>query len=217
MRTSQEPARSRKFVTAGWPAQGPNSSHANNQHTSPDMLFYGPKDAFAWVGNTFGNNSDFSKITAEVDGPSLESQKASSAATHPLDRKTATHWSDLMSYQQAIDSETHHIQHLPLDRLLTDTMVAQIVAQNQYVTLTLEIVAFAVQNSGVLVGVGQTGTPAELHTLAGYDMGNAIANPKKLYDGGAVLLTGTDSVGNIGAVDHPFGISLHHEIGYLVA
>lgn len=198
------------FISAGYPAVCPGTSHATWGKTPADQLFYN-KSEKAWVDAVFTNQSNFLKITAEQNGPSLESQQKLVAETHALGKQTMTHASELWTYQYAIDSKTDGIQHVPLGDNITTEMVQRIIAQAQTVTPTIYITQAAANNPTILVFLGMTASPNT-------DAANAVRdqarnNLKTLYEGGVTLLAGTDAVGQISSdIDLPFGLSLHQEL-----
>ncbi|KAF3034940.1 hypothetical protein E8E11_001239 [Didymella keratinophila] len=54
-------------------------------------------------------------------------------------KQTMTHASSVLGYEQAVKSMTDGIQHVPDDGLLSDAIIAQIKAQNQFVTPTINV------------------------------------------------------------------------------
>jgi imidazolonepropionase-like amidohydrolase len=204
------------FITAGTPAQGPNSCHANSMHTPDNLLFHGVWEAESAVSYSFGNGSDFYKITAEENGPSTESMIAIVQNCHSQGKQSMAHSSILSAYQQSIAARVDGIQHVPLDGLINDTMAQTILAQNQTVTPTLYIATQAISNPGILsiigCGSGSTNNPSAFEQSLSFAKQNAAI----LHRNGVTLIAGTDSVGNAGDFVVPMGSSLHEELQNLV-
>jgi imidazolonepropionase-like amidohydrolase len=205
------------FITAGTPAQGPDSCHANTSHTPDDLLFHGPWEAESSVSYSFGNGSDFYKITAEVNGPSTESMIAIVQNCHDQGKQSMAHSSILSAYQQSIAARVDGIQHVPLDGLINDTIAQTILAQNQTVTPTIYIATQAINNPGVLsiigCGSGSTNDPVVFEQALSFAQQNAAI----LHRNGVTLIAGTDSVGDAGDFVVPMGSSLHEELQNLVS
>lgn len=64
------------YFTAGQPAMGPNSSHANNAHAQLSSLIWEPSQAPSFVHDVFSNGSDWFKVVSELHGPDLATQTA---------------------------------------------------------------------------------------------------------------------------------------------
>lgn len=203
------------FITAGTPAQGPGSCHATNQNTPDDLLFHGPQDIDSSVAYTFGNGSDFYKITAEVNGPSTESMIGIVRACHDAGKQSMAHSSIVSAYNQSITARVDGIQHVPLDGLITDEMAQTILQQDQTVTPTIFIATQALTNPGVLgiIGCGSSSTDASAFEKA---LDNAKQNAALLWRNNVTLIAGTDSVGDVGNFTVPMGSSLHEELQNLV-
>lgn len=203
------------LLTAGIPAIGPNSTHAElYQAQTPGgkftNLFYGPSQAPAAVAFAFGNGSDFYKIIAEVNGPSEQSQMALVQSTKAFNKQSMTHASYLEAYMQAIASKTDGIQHLPQDGLLNQSMVAAILANGQFVTPTMTVFQYEYSEPAILHGLD---TPKN----ASEQLDWVLENARMLYDAGVPLLAGTDSIGDMEPTyDFPFGLTLHQELQNLV-
>lgn len=208
------------FISAGLPAIGPNSSHATWQKLPPDQLFYSPYQAPYAVAAAFGNGSDFYKITAETNGPSVASQIKLVHDCHARHKQSMTHASDFISYQQAIISGTDGIQHIPSDQLITKDMIASIIKQGQSVTPTINIFKAALMNPEILNFLGEIpGNSTNASDLAANfakNLTTVIQNVNALHKAGVTILAGTDAVGEMGLFNVPLGMSLHLELQNLV-
>lgn len=197
---------------AGQPAQGPNSTHAIHFNTPLDRLIYGPWQAESWANQVFGNGSDYLKITAEINGPSLETQISLVNETHKHGKKSMTHAALLEYYEQAILSKSDGIQHAPGDGTLNSTMLDLMIAQHQFATPTMEIARLMLTirktNPSVAESFGVTAN--ETYALW---KSNVVA----MHKAGVPILAGTDSAGAKGLNVSAFGWSVHVELENLVS
>ncbi|KAK2599040.1 hypothetical protein QQS21_005507 [Conoideocrella luteorostrata] len=204
------------FYRAGRSAVGKNSSHEKQDPARPkDTLIYPTTNVTEFTQWQFGNGSDYMKITAEVNGPSTQQQIEMVKTAHcQYHKQTMTHASSVYAYQQAVESVTDGIQHVPDDGILSDAIIRQIKKQGQFVTPTLNVFKYSYGNAAlqrffsVIPGSNRT-------------LGHAEVNARRLYEGGVPLIAGTDAVGTRsipgGAfVDMPFGLTLHFELQNLV-
>ncbi|KAK6062542.1 Adenine deaminase 2-like protein 2 [Seiridium cupressi] len=188
MRISQGLA---SFIHAGRSAVGNGSLHEKQDPTRPqDTLIYPDTDVAQWTSWQFGNVSDFMKITAEVNGPSTQQQTGIVRLTHSqYQNQTMTHASEIAGYDQAVDSMTDGIQHVPDDRIIDAATIQKILEQGQFFTPTL--------------------------TCSNRTLDHAQTNAQLLYEAGVPLIAGTDSVGSLDmndtTVSVPSGLTLHHE------
>lgn len=197
---------------AGHPAQGPNSTHAIHFKTPPENLIYGPSQAQSFADQVFGNGSDYLKITAEINGPSLETQTDLVAETHKHGKKSMTHAAFLEYYEQAIMSKSDGIQHAPGDGTLSSTMLELMISQRQFATPTMEVarlmLAIRQYNASVAESFGVT--PNETYALW---KSNVVA----MHEAGVPILAGTDSAGVVGLNVSTFGWTVHMELENLVS
>jgi imidazolonepropionase-like amidohydrolase len=197
------------IFTSGVAAVKPNSTHAQLFHAPGNPLISSPDQAPQFVLNVFNNGSDYMKIVSESNGFNQATHNALVAATHALGKQSMTHAADLASYKVAIASKSNGLQHIPFDTPLTEDMAAQILAQNQYVTPTLNIgkvVSQSPELASFLSSGGQT-----LSYAAGE------AGVKVLQRANVSILAGTDGISSIPGVDDPLGLTLHWELENLVA
>ncbi|OQU99900.1 hypothetical protein CLAIMM_05472 [Cladophialophora immunda] len=193
------------IFTAGLPAIGPGSDHARQHNLTSSQTIHNASQAQEWVSWAFNNGSDYMKITAEGNGPDQQTQDAIVQDVHRLGKKSMTHASLLQYYQQAIESKTNGIQHTVSDAHMTDKMISQILANNQYITPTM-IVFNRTLNS-----------TAALTALQGYANTNQSfalvqANVRAMHEAGVPLIAGTDSIGVNPPFNLPFGYTLHQEL-----
>ena len=214
--TSQEGHGLASVKRAGRSSVGINSSHARHEPTRPkDEFIYPNTSGKVFTEWQFGNGSDFHKITAEVEGPTLEQQIDMVKTAHgEFGKQTMTHAADVLAYQQAIASRTDGIQHVPDDGLITDAMIMRIKVQKQFVTPTLNVFEFGFR-SPVLQKY------FNIQANSNRSISHAETNSQRLYNAGVPLIVGTDSVGTLtmngSSVEVPFGLSVHFELQNLVS
>lgn len=196
------------YITAGYPAVGPNSSHSHG--LPPSRLITSPAEASAWVQDTFDNGGSYLKIVAELNGPDQATQNALVAAAHAIGRKSMTHAALHDYYVQAILSRTDGPQHVPTDGVLNDTMLQVMVAQNQFATPTMNVFRY------IFANINEFGpqVAAAINTTLAYEI--VQQNVRVLRARGIPILAGTDSV-PVGLFPFavPFGSCLHDELANL--
>ncbi|KAM0457427.1 hypothetical protein ACHAO4_003227 [Trichoderma viride] len=199
------------FISAGIPATGPGSQHSKTFNLTAPYLIYPNQNATEIVSYTFGNNSDFYKITAEVNGPSQSMQNALVDAVHNLGKLSMTHASDLNAWVQAAISGTNGIQHIPTNgRINASNILTVRKSSTTWSTPTMNIARYAFSNVELLTFTG--------HKVGGPDSyQNVYDNVKAIHAAGIPILAGTDSVGTVTAnISIPWGLSLHFELENLV-
>ncbi|KAJ4480067.1 hypothetical protein J3R30DRAFT_3656975 [Lentinula aciculospora] len=199
------------IIRSGLPAVGPNSPHSRLGNFSASQLLSPDSNITATVEYAFNNGSDFYKIIAEINGPTIEQQKELVEQVHALGRMTMTHASHPEFYLQAIESGTDGLQHIFSDGELDASTIARIKAhENMFVTPTMEVFRIAYAHpklAGLLQGPQGFGNT----TFA-----DIQKNVQKMLVAGVPLLAGTDSVGDIllqiTGASLPFGPTLHCEL-----
>lgn len=130
-------------------------------------------------------------------------------ARHKYNKQSMTHASAILSYHQAVVSNTDGIQHVPDDGILDNSTIKKILEQGQFVTPTINVFEFAYRNELFL---------QYFTVLAGSNrsLQHAEENAKLLYQHGVPLIAGTDSVGTLTkdgkSTEVPWGLSLHFEM-----
>ncbi|KAM0809598.1 putative Amidohydrolase-related domain-containing protein [Seiridium cardinale] len=196
------------FIHAGRSAVENGSLHERKDPTRPkDTLIYPDTDVAQWASWQFGNVSDFMKITAEVNGPSTQQQTEIVRLTHSqYQKQTMTYASETAAYDQAVDSMTDGIQHVPDDGIIDAATIQKILEQGQFATPTLNVFEYAYRDP-VLQQYFDV-QPGSNRTLD-----DAQTNAQLLYEAGVPLIAGTDSVGSLDmtgtTVSVPFDLTLH--------
>ncbi|KAH8171323.1 amidohydrolase family protein [Sarocladium implicatum] len=198
------------FKFASQSAVGYGSPHSETASRPNSTLIFPDTDVVQFAQYGFNNGSDYSKITAEIKGPTVQQQIDMIRVAHQqFNKQSMTHASAIMSYDQAVQSKTDGIQHVPDDGILDIDTIKRILDQNQFVTPTINVFEFAYRSKTleqyfkVIPGSNRSVEHAE-------------TNAKLLYDHGVPLIAGTDSVGmlskNNSTVQVPWGLSLHFEL-----
>ncbi|PNP46914.1 hypothetical protein TGAMA5MH_01867 [Trichoderma gamsii] len=199
------------FISAGIPATGPGSQHSKTFDLTAPYLIYPNQNATEVVSYTLSNNSDFYKITAEINGPSQSMQNALVDAVHNFGKLSMTHASDLNAWAQAAISGTNGIQHIPTNgRINVSNILTARKSSTTWSTPTMNIARYAFSNVDLLTFTG--------HKVGGTDSyQNVYDNVKAVHAAGIPILAGTDSVGTITAnISIPWGVTLHFELENLV-
>ncbi|KAL6886265.1 hypothetical protein HDV57DRAFT_490064 [Trichoderma longibrachiatum] len=199
------------FVSAGIPATGPGSQHSRTFNLTAPYLIYPDANSTEVVSYTFGNGSDFYKITAEANGPSQALQNSLVDAVHNLGKQSMTHAADLEAWTQAAISGTDGIQHIPTNgRINASNIMTVRKSPTRWSTPTMNIARYAFSNPVLLQFTG--------HQIGGPDSyQNVYDNVKALHAAGIPILAGTDAVGTIDAnISVPYGLTLHFELENLV-
>ncbi|KAF4455115.1 amidohydrolase protein [Fusarium austroafricanum] len=199
------------FFFAGAPAVGIDGAHAKTQpNRAKNTFIYPDTQVTEYTDWQFGNGSNYHKITAEVQGPSVQQQIEMVKTAHQQwQKQTITHAAAILSYNQSIISRTDGIQHVPDDGILTISVIAKIKAQGQFVTPTLNVFEYAYRDPILQQYFG-------IEPNSNRTIDHAETNARLLYEGGVPLIVGTDSVGTMkfkdGVSSIPFGLSVHYEL-----
>lgn len=202
------------FYSSGYSAVVPNSSHSQLAETipsinAPQYFIYNSSMCRGWVEDRIKTGSDYIKLVAEAYAPTMSQEEHNIIVqtAHEFGYWTMTHAATLDAYLTGIESRTDIIQHTPADALLSNQSIAQIVANGQLVTPTVNIFQYAQAAQAALHL-----TPAQVA-----DINQTVANNvKRMYDAGVPILAGTDGSTNAnGPAVIPFGLSLHQELELL--
>ncbi|EJD49050.1 hypothetical protein AURDEDRAFT_161988 [Auricularia subglabra TFB-10046 SS5] len=198
-------------LLAGVPAVGVNGRHAMMFKQAPhavDWLLAPQSDLANFVDWNFGNGSDFIKVVAQENGPTLAQQSEIVRRAHAHDRMVATHAVDLESYRVAVQSKADSVHHSVSDAPLSADIVQLMRAQGQVAVPTLVLTKLVKSHAplrAIFRGMAHPGA-----TLA-----QALANARALHAAGVPLLAGTDAVSLLG-ITLPHGITLQCELELLV-
>ena len=199
------------FKTAGQPAQGPGSQHAKMQNTPQSKLIWKPQQAPEYVKKVFDHDSDYLKITAEENGPNQATQNALVREAHARGKKVMTQAATYDYYRMAIESGTGGPQHIPFDRVLSNTTLDQMLAMNMFATPTMNLYRLLLPS----VGDWDPEFSKNINFTKAYDV--VQENVRNIYNHGIPVLAGTDSVlGSYYPVSLAFGQTLHEELQNLV-
>ncbi|KAF2168683.1 hypothetical protein M409DRAFT_65548 [Zasmidium cellare ATCC 36951] len=200
-----------KILSAGLAAVGLGSHHQQLSGLPADETINCTSEATDVVSRVFGNGSQYMKIVSELNGPTLDVQRAVVGQTHARGHQAMTHATEMYWYELAVSSGSDGLQHIPADRPLTTDVVIQLRKQSQFVTPTLNIFKLLDSEPGfVPFLLGSNTTNGSYAT--------AKQNARVLHRAGVPMLAGTDAIGNIGdgSITDPFGLTLHWELQHFV-
>ncbi len=209
--------RGRRGVTdirsAGIPATTPGTTHSKMPGRPESSLISGPAAAEGFVRDRIAEGSDYVKLIADVPGPDQATLDALVVAAHRQGRLTVAHAATLAPYRMALAAGADVITHTPLDAVLDDGTVAQLVAGGTVTVPTLTMMdAVARRFFGAGADPAADEEPSE-----GPGYHNARRSVQLLHEAGVPILAGTDANATAGApaaIAH--GESLHVELELLV-
>jgi len=197
--------------SAGIPATTSGSTHSHIPGFPSQGLVDSPYAASQFVDERIAEGSDYIKIIADIPGPDQRTMQALVAAAHDRGARTVVHATTTVTFAMAVDAGADMITHVPIDRALDPTVVAQMATAGTIAipTLTMmkgivETIAKAVANSGAPAGSGPNYEAARTTVAA-------------MYKAGIPILAGTDANSNPAVPFSPrHGESLHQELELLV-
>lgn len=189
------------ILTTTTPASAPGSSHGIiTAMIDPSLLIHNDSQVPAWVERQLAGGPDYAKLVAEVPGLSQKALTDLVNLVHQGGKMVSTHASTYQAYEQAIVAGTDHIQHVPMDKAVSQGMVTQMLSRGQTVTPTLTMMRNSDKNN-----------PAK------YNFKPAIESVTTIHKAGIPILAGTDSNTAPGVPAMvPFGSSMHDELENLV-
>jgi imidazolonepropionase-like amidohydrolase len=186
--------------TAGTPATGPHSHHAQLPHFPADGLVASPAEAASFVARRVADGVDYVKII--LDGPppaglSVDTAKAIVAEAHRNGLRVVAHAASVAAYRAAAAAGVDILTHVPMDGLLGQYDI-------QAITGALAVVPTLVMMEAMA-------------RAQGADYGAARENVRRLHQAGVRILAGTDANAAPGIPwSPPHGASLHRELELLV-
>jgi imidazolonepropionase-like amidohydrolase len=183
--------------SAGLPATTAGSAHSHLPGYPAGEFVEGPAAAARFVTDRIREGADYIKLIADVPGPDQETLDALVAAAHQHGKFTVAHAVSTAALDMALRAGVDMITHVPLDRPVTESATARIVAQGCVCIPTLTMMR----------GVAHAGPSYE----------SARDSVAKLHRAGVPILAGTDANTGPGIPFSPrHGESLHGELELLV-
>ncbi len=191
--------------SVGAPAVGPGGGHARIPGLPVDSIISTPDDARALVRARVAEGADFIKVVTERrggGGPDQQCIDALVEAAHAHGKVVIAHASVVGAVAMSQAAGVDVLTHAPIDAVLDDDAVAQIVDAGRVVVPTLTMMEGVVRN----VGRPQI------------DYRHARDSVAALHRAGVPVVAGTDANSSPGVpASVPHGSSLHHELELLVA
>ncbi|KAI0203085.1 hypothetical protein F4808DRAFT_51724 [Astrocystis sublimbata] len=197
------------LLSAGVAAIGNGTSNGALQPPA-DQLVYPDTDLPSLVSWAFGNGSDYYKLIAKPASLTQAQQDTLVSTAHGVFKwQTMTHASDIESFNQAVASRSDGLQHIPDDGILSNSTIAAIKRNHQFVTPTMNLFQYGYSNPAVLAFLGRTNGANASYV-------NVEENVRRLHGAGVPILAGTDAVGAVApGLELPFGSTLHDELRLL--
>jgi imidazolonepropionase-like amidohydrolase len=195
--------------SAGIPATTAGSSHSHLPGWPADEMVDGPTGAARFVSDRIAEGADYIKLIVDTPGPDQEILDALVAASHRHGKLTVAHAASTAAVDMALRAGVDMITHVPLDRPLTESTAARILAQKCVMIPTLTMMKGIVDR---VAAAQPEGVPA-----AGPSYESARDSVADLHRAGVPILAGTDANAGPGIPFSPrHGESLHDELELLI-
>jgi imidazolonepropionase-like amidohydrolase len=197
--------------SAGIPATTAGSAHSHLPGYPAGELVDGPAGAARFVADRIAEGADYIKLIADIPGPDQETLDALVATSHQHGKRTVAHAASTAAIEMALHAGVDMLTHVPLDRLLTESTAARILAQKCVSIPTLTMMKGVVDRSAAAAASQPAGEAAGLNYEA------ARGSVTELHRAGVPILAGTDANAGAGIPFSPrHGESLHDELELLI-
>jgi imidazolonepropionase-like amidohydrolase len=198
--------------SAGIPATSAGSSHSHLPGWPAEEMVDGPAGAAQFVTDRIAEGADYIKLIVDTPGPDQEILDALVAASHRHGKLTVAHAVSTAALDMALLAGVDMITHAPLDRPLTESTTARILAQGCVSIPTLTMMKGVVDRIAAVAASQPEGVPA-----AGPSYESARGSVAELHRAGVPILAGTDANAGPGIPFSPrHGESLHDELELLI-
>lgn len=194
--------RGKKMMTdirgCGLAATAPGSEHSRVPTMPPEALVASPSAAEEFVAARIKEGADYIKVVADVPGPDQETLNALVVAAHRCEKRVVAHAVTTIATSMAQIAGVDFITHAPIDGVMSNHEVSQMVKDNRVSIPTLVMMKGVTNRKGA-------------------DYSNCTETVAALHQAGVPILAGTDANKALGVpanVEH--GISLHEELELLV-
>jgi imidazolonepropionase-like amidohydrolase len=195
--------------SAGIPATTAGSSHSHLPGWPAEEMVDGTSGAARFVTDRIAEGADYIKLIVDTPGPDQEILDALVAASHLHGKLTVAHAASTAALDMALQAGVDMITHAPLDRPLTESTAARILAHRCIMIPTLTMM------KGIVARV--TAAQPEGVPAAGPSYESARDSVAQLHRAGVPILAGTDANSGPGIPFSPrHGESLHDELELLV-
>jgi imidazolonepropionase-like amidohydrolase len=197
--------------SAGIPATTAGSAHSRLPGYPAGELVDGPAGAARFVADRIAEGADYIKLIADIPGPDQETLDALVATSHRHGKRTVAHAASRAALDMALHAGVDMVTHVPLDRRLTESTAARILAQKCVSIPTLTMMRGIVDRSAAAAASQPKGVAAGLNYEA------ARGSVAELHRAGVPVLAGTDANAGPGIPFSPrHGESLHDELELLI-
>lgn len=197
--------------SAGIPATTAGSTHSHLPGYPAGEFVDSPADAARFVADRIAEGADYIKLIADIPGPDQETLDALVATSHQRGKRVVAHAVSTAALDMALQAGVDMITHVPLDRRLTESTAARIVAQKCVSIPTLTMMKGIVDRSAAAAASQAKGVAAGPNYQAARD---SVA---ELHRAGVPILAGTDANAGPGIPFSPrHGESLHEELELLI-
>ncbi len=198
--------------SAGIPATTAGSAHSHLPGYPAGELVDGPAGAARFVTDRIAEGADYIKLIADIPGPDQETLDALVATSHQRGKRTVAHAVSTAALDMALQAGVDMVTHVPLDRRLTESTAARILAQKCASIPTLTMMKGIVDRSAAAAASQPEGVAA-----AGPNYEAARGSVAELHRAGVPILAGTDANAGPGIPFSPrHGESLHEELELLI-
>lgn len=188
--------------SAGTPATTSGSGHSHIPGFPSQGLVDSPSAAAQFVDDRIADGSDYIKIIADIPGPDQATMTALVTAAHDRGIRAVVHATTTPTFAMAVAAKADTITHVPIERPLDASVIAQMAAAEIIAIPTLTMM------KGIVETIG---------TAAGLDYEAARRTVADMYRAGIPILAGTDANATPGVPFSPLhGESLHQELELLV-
>src|ERR1700733_15164517 len=185
--------------SAGIPATIAGSTHSHLPGYPAGELVDGPTGATRFVTDRIAEGADYIKLIADIPGPDQATLDAIVTHSHVRGRLTVAHAVSTAAFDMALQAGVDMVTHVPLERRLTQSTAARVLAQKCASIPTLTMMKGIVDRSAAASYESARGSVAELHRA------------------GVPILAGTDANAGPGIPFSPrHGESLHEELELLI-
>jgi imidazolonepropionase-like amidohydrolase len=198
--------------SAGIPATTAGSGHSHLPGWPAEEMVDGPAGAAQFVTDRIAEGADYIKLIVDTPGPDQEILDALVAASHRRGKLTVAHATSTSALDMALQAGVDMITHAPLDRPLTESTTARILAQGCVSIPTLTMMKGVVDRVAAVAASQPEGVPP-----AGPSYESARDSVAELRRAGVPILAGTDANAGPGIPFSPrHGESLHDELELLI-
>jgi imidazolonepropionase-like amidohydrolase len=198
--------------SAGIPATTAGSTHSHLPGYPAEEFVEGPAGAARFVADRIAEGADYIKLIVDIPGPDQEILDALVAASHRHGKLTVAHAVSTAAFDMALQAGVDMITHAPLDRRLTESTAARILAQECVSIPTLTMMKGVVDRIAAAAASQPEGVAA-----AGPSYESASGSVAELHRAGVPILAGTDANAGPGIPFSPrHGESLHEELELLI-